>query len=125
MSIASCPRCGFWDGTELHNCVPQTMSAPSKISDEARDTFSGFIPAASGEYPTIAQNILAQCAAMRKSGAFIEGTSLCWSPEELELLAMFAIDAKNRIASCEQRVRELEAMPRYPIEDQIFDDDND
>ncbi len=45
---------------------------------------------------TIAQEILAAVAGMRRSGAFAKGASLCWDPAELESLAMFAIDAKRR-----------------------------
>lgn len=50
------------------------------------------------EGASIAQAILAHTAAMRLDGSF-ENTSLCWNPADLELLAMFAIDAKQKLAA--------------------------
>jgi hypothetical protein len=58
--------------------------------------FNGLIPTIP-ENATIAQSILATTAAMRKDGSF-GTTSLCWDPAELELLATFAIGAKNELA---------------------------
>lgn len=63
--------------------------------------FNGFVPAMR-EDATVAESILATVAAMRKDGSF-HTTSLCWSPAELETLAMFAIDAKNRLAHHAER----------------------
>lgn len=45
---------------------------------------------------TIAQAILSAVADMRRNGSFTDGTTLCWNPRELELLAMFAMDSKRR-----------------------------
>lgn len=47
---------------------------------------------------TIAEQILTAVANMKLNGSFDEGTSLCWNAAELELLAMFAIDAKRKLA---------------------------
>lgn len=65
--------------------------------------FSGTLPVIR-EDMTIAQQILAHAAAMRRDGTF-ETTSLCWSPEQLETLAMFAIDAKNQLSQRTPNVR--------------------
>ena len=50
------------------------------------------------EEPSIAEVILEQVARMRQEGTFATD-SLCLDPEGLELLAMYAIDAKNRLAA--------------------------
>lgn len=59
----------------------------------ANNWFSGVLPVTRDD-ATIAQEILAHVAAMRKDGSFEGGTSLCWDPAQLEKLAMFAIGAK-------------------------------
>jgi hypothetical protein len=59
--------------------------------------FNGFVPVARND-ATIAEAILASTAAMRRSGTFATA-SLCWSAVELESLAMFTIDLKNRAAA--------------------------
>jgi hypothetical protein len=46
--------------------------------------------------PPIAYQILAAIAEFRRKGTL--ESSLCWPAEELERLAMFAIDAKNKLA---------------------------
>ena len=46
---------------------------------------------------TIASDILATVAEFRRKGQL--DTSLCWPAAELELLAMFAISAKNDLAA--------------------------
>jgi len=55
---------------------------------------------------TIASRILEAVAGFRKKGQL--DTSLCWPAEELERLAMYAIDAKNKqvmgIAVIERRI---------------------
>lgn len=48
-----------------------------------------------GPDDTIATMILRQVASMRKDGSLAAGTSLCWDPAQLELLAMFAVNAKR------------------------------
>lgn len=58
--------------------------------------FHGLIPTPR-EGATISEAILVTTAAMRKNGTF-DTDSLCWSPAELECLAMFAIDSKNKLA---------------------------
>lgn len=75
--------------------------------------FSGTIPVIR-EDMTIAQQILAHTAAMRKDGT-LETTSLCWSPAELELLAMFAIDAKYQLARIAARKRKPRSVSRRPF----------
>lgn len=86
--------------------------------------FSGFIPI-HREDMTIAEEILAQTAAMKKNGDF-ENMSLCWSPAALEKLAMFAIDAKYKLARIsghrrnrqrrEEAVREFATVQREKLQ---------
>lgn len=56
--------------------------------------FQAFVPTISEDAP-IANQILAHVGGMKRDGSFAEGASLCWSPEQLETLAMFAISAKE------------------------------
>lgn len=67
--------------------------------------WNGIVPV-ERENATIAEGILTATAAMRKSGTF-ETSSLCWSPAELEALAMFAISAKHDLASLRAPREEL------------------
>ena len=53
---------------------------------------------------TIAERILAAVSDMKRNGSFTNGTALCWSPAELELLAMYAIDAKNKLSRQPERL---------------------
>lgn len=66
---------------------------PSALSAEL------FLPTRNGrDDETIAAAILRETARMRQAGSF-DTHALCWNPEELELLAMFAVDAKARLSS--------------------------
>jgi hypothetical protein len=69
------------------------------MADQLLDS-SYFLPTAI-EHGTIAQKILVTVEGMRKRGEL--SSSLCWPPEELELLAMFAIDAKLRLEAFEKK----------------------
>jgi hypothetical protein len=80
---------------------------------EGTATASFFIPTSMNESEgTIASEILKATARMRKDGSFAKGDCLCWSPEQLELLAMFAINAKNELAS---RAHSLGETPAAPV----------
>ena len=59
--------------------------------------------------PTIAQKILGQVAAMRERNQMDQ--SLCWSPEELERLAMFALATKNELAAPRADTERQAALP--------------
>lgn len=78
------------------------------MTDELLDA-SFFVPTEGKARGTIAQQILATVAGMRQRNELHQ--SLCWSPEELERLAMFAIDAKNRLASASSRIAALRQTP--------------
>lgn len=72
-------------------------------------TLTAFIPSTHEGRGTIAAQILRTVAGMRKDGTF-ETSSLCWSPAQLEKLAMFAIDAKHKLARAgwQSHIREAE-----------------
>lgn len=82
---------GQQDGPEGFACTFTDWNRRSATPEP----FDAFVPT-TGHEGTIAQEILAQVAGMRKRGELNQ--SLCWSPEELELLAMFAINAKHDLA---------------------------
>lgn len=78
--------------------------------------FHGLIPTPR-EGATISEAILVTTAAMRKNGTF-DTDSLCWSPAELECLAMFAIDSKNKLAQPSAARRDVLEGPwelRHPM----------
>jgi hypothetical protein len=73
--------------------MPDDTPPPSAPSAEF------FLPTRNGrDDETIAAAILRETARMRQAGSF-DTHALCWNPEELELLAMYAIDAKDRLSS--------------------------
>lgn len=106
---ASEPTCGcegLWHdleisiGPEARDSYSRTghlpnCAVPALPDSESTNTFAAFVPSVQ-ERRTIAQEILATTAAMKKAGTF-ENNALCWNPWQLELLAMFAIDAKYQI----------------------------
>lgn len=64
------------------------------------------------ERPTIAQQILQRVALMRQANELHQ--LLCWNPEQLESLAMFAIDAKGQLrAALAERDALREALEKY------------
>jgi hypothetical protein len=63
---------------------------------------------------TIASDILATVSQMKKDGSFEQGMSLCWNPADLEILAMFAIDAKNQLERGNKMLMNNEAAATTP-----------